>query len=115
MKSLINILLLSITMAYSLNTFAADDNADLTQCRAHVSAEFEGADRLKTMHIKSRQKFFEAKFKVIEDGERAIVLCSIARSAGHSAQPVIVRIDESGSALLAQKGRKSPSAPVPLK
>lgn len=78
MKALINSLAVTAILITSVSTQSAaamTDNQRVTQCRASVAAAIDGLERSKVSNIRSHRGVFQAKFKVVANGERSVVLC----------------------------------------
>lgn len=78
MKTLINSMAVAAFLITSVSAQAAagmTDNERLTECRAQVKASIAGVEKTKVAKIRSHRGSFEAKFKVVANGERSLVLC----------------------------------------
>jgi len=81
MKHLTQIAIITTGLLLAFSANAADYKTDselFTECKASINAQFENVDRIKLSNLTSRKGVFKAKMKVIADGQRTKVLCTIA-------------------------------------
>jgi len=78
MKNLVTSIILTVALSASLSASArATDNQNLTLCKASVRSELSGVKRIKVAKIRSHRGVFHAKFRVVYNGQRSIVLCKL--------------------------------------
>lgn len=78
MKKLTKSITLVVTLLASLSAHAGQtDNQNLTLCKASVQSELAGVEKVKLANLKSRRGEFQAKFRVVANGERSMVLCKL--------------------------------------
>ena len=80
MNRIAKIAVIAAGLAFSFSAQAGSktDSQLLTECKASVNEQFENASKVRVANITSRRNVFKAKFKVSAEGERSVVLCTIA-------------------------------------
>lgn len=68
-----------LVLSFSTNATTSKTDSELfTECKTSINAQFENVERIKLANISSRRGVFKAKMKVMANGQRSNVLCTIA-------------------------------------